>query len=126
MYIGAIDCGVRTAADVSIQPKRWVSAGVSMGGDVTVADFARTEVDVPVMFKAVTGATMRALKTYLMDTIKPFGQVNVTPDSSADDLGIGAAGQVALTFIGFSTIWNSADRWDVSILLRYYGGNSTI
>lgn len=119
MLIGAIDVGYRVATkeDMSDNPNRWHSAGVSMAGDVTAYDFGVTEQDIPITFIGLSQSLKDSLKSYLMTTIKPYNTVSITPDSG-DDLGIGASGATNVTFVSFSASWIAYNIWQVNLLFK--------
>ena len=117
MTIGGINCGPRTtAADT---PVRWLSVGISMNADITVSDFNKKAQDIPVRLEMITQTVKDNLKTVLIDTVKPYGIVSVTPDSG-DDLGIGASGATNLFFISYQGTYVRGVYWNVDVLLRKY------
>jgi hypothetical protein len=118
MTIGGIDCGARQSPAVD-NPTRWLSAGISMAGDVTVTDFNKKVQDIPIHFEQMTQTVKDNLKAALMDTAKPFGAVSVTPDVG-DDLGIGASGATTLIFISYQATYLVGVLWNVDIVLRKY------
>ncbi len=121
MTIGSIDCGYRVATkeDMVDNPNRWYSAGVSMAGVTTAFDFGVKEQDIPITFIGLSNTVKDNLKSYLMDTIKPYNTVSVAPDSG-DDLGIGASGATNVTFMSFRAEWISYNLWTVYIIFKKY------
>ena len=120
MIINGTDYGYRLLDNVVEEPQRWQAIGISQAGDVSVLNFARKEQDVPITFPILTTSQKNALKAYLMDTVRPWGQVTITPDAS-DDLGIGASGPVTLYFMTFKAIpVGSTNQWQVDLTFKYY------
>ena len=118
MTIAGVSCGPRTKPAVD-EPTRATVYGVSAAGSVTSQDFGRKFQDIPITFALMTATTKDSLKSALMDTIKPGNLASVTPDSG-DDLGIGAAGAVDLTFIGYKASYVTGVRWKVELMFRKY------
>ena len=119
MTISGVSCGTRTVPALD-RPTRATVYGVSAAGSVTGQDFGRKIQDVPIVIRLMVQATKDSLKAQLMDTIKPGNLASVTPDSG-DDLGIGAAGAVNLTFISFRAFYEAPpDRWRVEMMFRKY------
>jgi hypothetical protein len=102
-------------------PKRYFTAGISAAGDVTVYDFGKKSQDIVLEWNIMSGTTKDSLKSYLMDTIKPFGTVSVTPDTN-DDLQCGASGATNLTFIDFQAQYRTGtvNKWRVTVTVRKY------
>lgn len=121
MTIGTVNMGTRSHPATD-EPMRWISAGLSAAGDVTVFDFGRTQQDVPIYFRLKSDTQRTTLKTQLETTSKPWGLVSVTPDAN-DDLGIGASGAVNLYYVANSF---KAQRvsgtllWHINVLFRKY------
>lgn len=82
MKLGSIDLGRRSSdAGISDLPKRWISGGISTTGTVTQLDFGKNEKDVQLFFRLVDQTTKNSLRNYLMETVKPYGGILVTPDT---------------------------------------------
>jgi hypothetical protein len=121
MTIGGTDYGYRATptGQVLEQPRRWTSAGISLAGDVIAYDYGVNEQGVPITFVGLTTSQKDTMKSYLMNTIKPYGTCSVTPDSG-DDLGIGATGATNLIFVSFEAVYMAVNLWQINIVFNYY------
>jgi hypothetical protein len=117
MTIGGVSCGERTTVALD-QPRRWISAGISKSGAVSVTDFGKTVQEVPIVFRLMSESTKNSLKTALMTSTGVWGTVSITPDSG-DDLQVGASGATNFIFLSFLAEYEapgpSGPYWTVTV-----------
>jgi hypothetical protein len=120
MFIGSIDVGYRQKPFID-NPSRVVLFAETVGGTVVRRDRNIKFQDVSITLAYITDAVKDSLKTYLMDTIRPYGTATVEPDPP-DDLGIGASGEENLIWFqeSFQAEWIAHDKWNVSLIFRKY------
>ena len=119
MTVESVNLGKRNPP-APYQPSQAVSMGMAMTGDVTVLDFGREVLDIPLHWDRVSTTNMEALKTALF--LKPWQAVTIACDSG-DDLGFGASGTVStLIYVANSfraeKVPNFGDYWRVDFTVR--------
>ena len=121
MLIGTTNYGYRATPEGSVieTPTRWTTVGVSLAGTVTTYDYGVKEEYIPITFIGLTTAQKNVMKAYLMNTIKPYGTVSITPDSG-DDLGIGASGATNVKFVSFEAVYLASNLYQVNLQFVYY------
>ena len=118
MYIGTINVGTRSKP-AKDSPKRWTTAAVSAAGIVTQQDYAKTEQDVELNFRLKTETLKNNVKNYLMESVRPYGKVIITPDSG-DALETGATSPTEFIFLDFEADYVANQWWNFKVTVRKY------